>query len=760
MFLKTERQRGLRVFEQAAANVTDTDSNNPDERDIVVLGGTVAIALGVMYWALRVGFDNPKLPVINSVALSLFLLVFPHVVRGLAIRLRRGAAEAWYLTYPFLWLCGILVSAILGFMVPVIGFNSFDLLLGIGIGGFAITLALWLRDKGAVRAVAYLVSAAAFGVWSGGVVWGRIYKNPLFVESLINDGTAHHDTLHLAALGNMLRTYHTASIGIDGLVYEPYHWGSAWLFVQWANLVSLDVLHFYQLAFPVIGIPLFFSGVALFGLFMRDRRLPAAGELVRRSGWKFWILLLVVSIGFMPIGGLDAMGVWTSNVLISESYTIAVPVALLLAATAFVFAQNLTSDGAPLATAPLGKIDLFYLFVFLPLSVGALGYLKISLMVLWFAASAFFMIRLGLFRRTAYLVSFALSAAAFFFVYPRVSLPAHREGFVPFDFLWSFVPPQWWPFYLFIHLLWTWVYVAVRLRREKILTLGDLRAAVGARQILDVELVVGVALLGIIPGLVIHIDGGSAFYFSDVQRWLAAGLLLSLVAARVKTQLPNSKSGIGSWPTSGFLKAFVLIAVVGSALSNAIHWPLEMVRRNVEVRSALYARAGHPVVIARVRDFWRLKDPAILSAALIASPNYATVSALEKIQELPLDVRRRTALFIPQDEKPYWTMLTQKGACTFDSFVAPALATVALIEGTPAFGCTLNKYYGLGSYPARTRAETEADKTPQALCARAERMGADRVMVLRFPIVAAMPAPTERAVAPTTTTVVSCKAPT
>ncbi|MEO5904519.1 MAG: hypothetical protein ABIQ55_10935 [Gemmatimonadaceae bacterium] len=731
--------------------------NNPGERDVVVLGGTVAVVLGLIYWALRAGFDNPTLPVISSVSLSLFLLVFPLVASAVKGKLLRGEGSPWYLTYPFLWLCGILISAGIGYSVPLVGINPFFAAMFFGVVGFGAVLALWVREKGLIRALSYIASAAAFGVWSGGVVWGRIYKNPLFVESLIADGTAHHDTLHLAALGNMLRTYHAASIGIDGLTYEPYHWGTAWLFVQWANLVGLDVLRFYQLTFPIVGIPLFFGGVALFAIFIRDRRI-VAGVDGSRPGWRFWALLLTVSVGFLPIGGLDAMGVWTSNLLISESYTIAVPVALLLTATACSFAQNVKVDGVALADAPLRISDLLFLVVLVPLGIGALGYLKISLMVLSFAAAVFFFIRLSLYRRAAYLMSTAISAAVFLFAYPRVSLPAHREGFVPFDFLSSFVPPQWWPFFVFIHLFWTWAYVVVRLRRENIQTLGDLRATISGKRIIDVELVVGIAMLGIIPGLIVHIDGGSAFYFSDVQRWLAAGLLLPFVAG-ARTPAVGRKTGIGSWPTRSVLMAFLMVAIVGSALSNAIHWPMEMLRLNVKVRSVLYERAGHRVPLARARDFGRVRDPAILAAGLTASPNYPVVHELEQIRQLPVNERRHTALFIAQQQTPYWTMLSRAGACTFDSFVAPGLSGVALIEGAPPFGCPLNRYYGLGSYPARTHAETDMDRTESTLCLRAKKMGATTVLIVSFIDSAAVVAGAMTAAIEPRVSRVACRAP-
>ena len=134
-----------------------------------------------------------------------------------------------------------------------------------------------------------------------------------------------------------------------------------------------------------------------------------------------------------------------------------------------------------------------------------------------------------------------------------------------------------------------------------------------------------------------------------------------------------------------------------------------------------------------MRDLARLRDPAIIATGLRAGRNYTMVHSLEQFQTIPLRNRRHFALFIPQDDAHFWNSLTRPGACTFQSFVAPALSGVALIDGMPALGCEVNKYYGLGSFTPRTRAQTASDTTNDALCNRARAIGAETVVVMRFP---------------------------
>ena len=98
---------------------------------------------------------------------------------------------------------------------------------------------------------------------------------------------------------------------------------------------------------------------------------------------------------------------------------------------------------------------------------------------------------------------------------------------------------------------------------------------------------------------------------------------------------------------------------------------------------------------------------------------------------MPDALRRRTALFIPQDQSAYWKSLTRPGACAFQPFVATALASLAMIDGMPPFGCTLVPYYGIGSFAPRTRPQLAEDSSPATLCRRAATWGIDRVIVLQ-----------------------------
>ncbi len=90
------------------------------------------------------------------------------------------------------------------------------------------------------------------------------------------------------------------------------------------------------------------------------------------------------------------------------------------------------------------------------------------------------------------------------------------------------------------------------------------------------------------------------------------------------------------------------------------------------------------------------------------------------------------ALFIPQTETKYWTLLQRPGACSFSAHIAPTITGIAMVDGMPPFGCELSRYYGLGLFQKRLRPQVPADTVPRTLCSRAMRSGLSRVMTVHF----------------------------
>jgi hypothetical protein len=651
---------------------------------------------------------------VSSIGVALILINVPVVLSGALAR--KDRETEWYRTYSFLWTITFALIAAFGRLAVGMTSSPSIALTIVGAAAFGVVLVRWLMSTSFLRAVLLLTGSAWFGTWTAGVVWGRIYKSPLFMEMLIANGIVHHDGVTLAALGNMLRTYHSASMGLDGLPYMAYHWGTPWLFAQLSNLTSQSVLEFYQLGYAVTMIPLFFGGVLAFAVQMRRDR--------ESSGFIFWTVFLAATMGLLPVTGLDALGVWTSNLTISESYAVAVPVALMLAATVATFWRQ---RGERLLAQNGSILDFAFLALFVAGGLVTLGYIKISFMVLGFAAIVYAAFRVGALRRWPLVLILAWMIVWIAVTYQRVSLVAHREGMVPFDFLKGFVPPVWWPFFILAQLFWSILFIVLRLRQENARTVANVVALVKARQILDVEIVAAVAILGIIPGFILHIDGGSAFYFSDIQRWLSVGLLLAGAA----TLFPRiGRIRFNRLATIGLI--FVAAPFVVSTLRNSVYWTVRMLKANVELRHSLYPEAERASIVPGLRSLPLLTDSRKLSAGLLQSENYNAVQGLLSLSRTPLAIKRHTAVFVPQSESKYWTILKRENACPFGGFVVPSLTGMSMVDGMPAADCKLSPYYGLSLFRKRTREQQPEDITPEAVCKRAEGLGFQEVLELHF----------------------------
>ena len=669
------------------------------------------MGLGLIYWALRIGFENPVTPIVASIGLGLLFINVPVIACDALAR--REGRHTWLRSYSFLWLVTFAVIAVTGRIAVNFDRSPAVAVAILGLIAFAVVLVRWIPTTTAKRGILLVLGTGFFASWAAGVVWGRIYKSPVFMEMLISNGIVHHDAVTLAALGNMLRTYHIASVGLDGLPYMAYHWGTPWLFAQLSNLTEQSVLEFYQLGYPVTMIPLFFGGVLAFATQMGKDKMS--------QGFAFWVVFIAATIGLLPITGLDAIGVWTSNLTISESYAVAIPFGLMLGATVVEFWRE-RRDVIFARQATL--LDFGFLALLLPGAMAILGYLKISLMILGFAALAYAALRSEAWKRWTIILIAAWTSVLVFVTYKRVSLVAHHEGFVPLDFLQAFVPRVWWPFFILAQLFWSFVYIALRLRQENARTVPDVVTLVRARRLLDVEIVAVVAILGVIPGFVLHIDGGSAFYFSDVQRWLSVGLLL----ASVGTLIPR-------FHLNGLAKValvFVAFPFAVSTARNSVHWTMRMLKANAELRHSLYPVNEASSLVPRIRALPGLVDRSKLSEGLHRSVNYNPVEGLLLLARLSLADKRRSAVFVPQTESRYWTMLKRPNGCGFSGFLVPSLTGISMVDGMPPAHCSLSPYYGVSLYEKRTQPQTEVDLMPATVCARAVRLGFQRVIKLHF----------------------------
>ena len=657
-----------------------------ESRETAVLVATViAVVIAALYLLSRVGFDNPVFPVANALGLSLFLVAAPL---GLARFARSRGNAVWWSSQSMLAIWCAAVTMFAGIAARVTGVSF---AMTFAIAGFvfaAWNLVRWIRRGSLARSLGFILAAAAFGTWCAGVMWAPRYKMPLFWETLALKANIHHDTFYYASMANMLDTYGIPTTGLDGIPLIRYHFGSTWLYAQWAHLLGDDVLTFYTLGYPIIVLPLFFSALLLFATELGAKL---------RNDWRVWVVFAAATVGFVPNNALEALTIWNSNALISESYTMGLAFLFLSLGAALVFWRSTKAEQANVSSS-------LFLIVFVPVAVVILGLLKISLMVLAFALAVYLAVRFGLYRRKLVIVSGLLSLIAYASTFTLVSLPAHNTGIRPLDFMRHNMAQGWQQFFLLFHLLWTWVYLGARLWEEGINDLHRLKAAVIDGRLIDAEAVVIFALIGLLPGAVVSIYGGSAVYFSDVQRWVALAFIMARMAtwSRLWASRRAPREHVQGVRLSTVALAIMIAPFAATMLINTAHWPARVVWANLETRRQLASGSlYHPVV-----------------------------TALRDISRLPRAQRRQALLFIPQTNRQYWSMFTADGRCTFTPLIAPGIASVAMLDGMPPYGCKVTDQYNMNAYRARTRPQMPVDVADVTLCGKARSKGFREVIVL------------------------------
>ncbi len=709
------RGRSRLVTESHAVSVRTRDRLTAS-----VFGGVAACALGVMYWVSRIGFANPARPVIVTAGLALFVVCGPAIIatRSDTAELRKGAK--WWRMTPFLAIASLLLTAVAGTLVYPLGVNMGVPIASVGLAAFLVVIGRWARGARFTSATLVVGVAFIFAAWIGGTAWGTRYKTPLFWELISDRGNVHHDPLYYVSMANSMRAYGVPSTALDGVPYTPYHYGSAWLNSQWADLAGVDVLTFYSLGPTVFVAPVFFFALLLLAGEARSawrlERPNVATELPLERDWLPWLVLVAAAIGVIPGSALDALAIWNRHVLISESYLTGLAVFLLCCA--------LSIDWWICRDKHTSRSDAAFLFLVVPALLACLGFLKVSLMLLSLAGLIWILTRSGLFRDRGFLLSSAVALLVSAVTFRLVSVHAQNQGFAPLSFMRESVNPSWWPYFLLGHFFWSCAYIALRIHEEKTPTLGDLWTAVRAGRLIDVEIVAVIAICGLLPGELIAIHGGSAVYFSDVQRWLAAPLTMAIAARSIAR--PDRRPGrfLSSVRMSTVVVAFIAIPITLTIFFNVSRAVRNAALMNIGLRNTLASYSGLHTGNGIVGD------SRVLETGLRKAPDYAMISALRALDGEPRATKRRTLLFIPQSDSAFWNVYREPDRCSFASFVGPATSGHALLDGMPPASCDLTDQYGMPAYHRRTQPQSAAEITPLALCAKAKQKGFTRVIIL------------------------------
>jgi hypothetical protein len=623
----------------------------------------------------------------------------------------------------------------------------------------------WLR-KGRLRnSVIFGACAALFGTWYGLAVYGG-YHHPLFLEGILV-GRTHLDQLDVVATTNMIRTYGMPSTGLDGIPYCHYHWLSWWILAQISKVLNTDAITAVHLGYPVIFIPWLLNTMFVFAIDVRRRLAYNSHSCPLRGELLFWLLPAVAIIGFVPksLTSLMMLGIPSS-----ESYAVSLSLGFVLLSLALrVFERTCAS------TVSLSKADQVFLLVVLPAYLCIVTLTKVSTGFLACVAYAYVAVRLNLYTKPLFALSLMLGLAAAIVGLKSGLEPTNVGGrttlFEPFHFLRHHVDSSVWPYFLVVHLFWSGLFLATVARLRNLTSVESFKTAFRDRSCLDAELLVVVCIAGILPGVVLAIGGGSAWYFSHVQAWVAIALLMGY-SGEIRPRLVSFYEGRSAARSSGgiilarrLLAVFVVVFMAGLVAYHGVQTVAYALYRNVSLRLCLCTSAvvqsnaeigcDGKAWIRELSDglkewllprgkgsLYRIACERILplitdvQRGLELGPNFPIIRALKELGGLPLAEKRQSMIFIPQKNTAYWFLIPPDFLFAYDypgceavPFISPVITGIASIDGLPDVGCETYAF-NYPAYPKRSRPQVPADTAPDVLCAKAKDKGFSRVYVV------------------------------
>jgi hypothetical protein len=697
--------------------------------NIALFSSIVAAVFAGFYWLGRLGFDNNSvLFYLKILSISYFLLFLPVTVRKAANSFGVSFTETWYNSDAAVSLFGLILVTAAGFIIPSFSLIALLPFIILGCLFFIINLIDFFLQYNQKSNVIFGILAVTFSIILIFIFCSyQGTSPPLLFEDFVREHSPSDGLFHYA-ICQMIKTYGIPSTGLDGVPYIPYHYGSHFIFVQISKLMGLHVFLFYQFCFTTIVIPFFLNSILSFSVDLKRYFGNFKESWDVRTDYKFWALFALPFVGFLPIRALNRLATKPSLIL-SESYTLGMAILFIVGAILLYFFKRFNIKDKKF------RIDNFiFVVLVLPLLLGVIGVIKQPLLFLLAAVLAYLFLRLGLYKNKMLLFSSLPIIIASFIAYELVAfkypgalklvLFDHITRFVVADkrnsiFFWIVLPPA---FFIF-HFFWSWLYAGLRLCQEKIAGFIDIKSAFRERKVIDVEILLLLCAVGVLPGILFKVRGGVTGYFSDVQRWIALSFLL---ASFSNFSLPVIKSPFKR------LKAVVLFSVlavaVGSFLSNIFIFGKITVERYITVRGFLsnLPGAGDNQLNGPVNKF--LYGPQRL---LDGNEKYKMYRVLLELDKIPLSEKRKTLLFIPRSNKLYWDRLHPRSI----PMVAPALTGIAMIDGLPGQSTAAEKEFpghmwGLYRYKANTIDPSSIDASPEKVYSRVLEKGFSKLIII------------------------------
>ena len=697
-------------------NTSFLEFSNKNYLFILFFSIFISISFAVAYFFTRLGIGNIdyKLIIFNLI-ISIFVLLFPLWILGYLKKYFLKNKYAFLGIEAFLTLCSLSILIMLSYIpntYVITGLLFFTGLLLL----FHFIYSLTVKKILKVNILIFII-IIAFSFWLFSSLWGKIflsvYTNPLFRERILL-GDAFIDPLFHGAISNMIKTYGIPSTGLDGPILINYHFFSHWLFARFSFIGNSNALDFYQLGYPVIFIPLLFKQLLVFIFEIKTSISNNYKELYKNTF--FWLIFCTVFSGFLPKIILERFFVYP-DIIVSESYCISILLIVIISGMLLFFYK--INPVTPITSA----LKTIFFIILLPLLVLLIGISKGSVMILFIVALGYLFLRFQLYHKILYIFSLLAVITSSYFSFKIVS-GAESYQYYMFHFFKTVISPRnqnlpIWTiliFFIIIYFLWAIVFLIIKIKKARIKTWKEFADNLKNNKFIDVEILLTFIIIGILPGIIFEIRGGSANYFSSTQKYISIIFLLICIPFN-KLNLSNNllshkKNNYLKITIRKILKIFIIIILLLAFLFNTIISVKDYVQyeKNVEYSYLSAIKTGN-------------NGKFYYKSGLL--------DILNELDKLPICIKKKTFIYIPHtsNNSIFWNLDLLSKTLGIP-FIIPAISGIAMIDGVPDEHLIYVKNFGYSKYKI-TKAD-ERIKDMEKIYISAKEKGAENIIVIDY----------------------------
>ena len=625
-----------------------------------VLGFNLSIALITIiiylaYHMSRIGMG--EYPAVLPLLLAISIILLPGVLQlffKLPLALLQSAVLALF--FALGWISLLLQVDLSVLIYPI----------SIAVIYFTLRKISYKVSKGTI-VIAVLMIFITFKLIS--IIWSQLYGNPLAPE-VYSIGYLHLDTLFSSGLTSMIKTYHVTSSGLFGLVQIRCEAGSNYLFASLAQLCRLNSVQFYNFGYPLIFLPLFIQTLVLTS-FYNLKKQPDIKRIIIGL-----IILFIAISGFVKYTtGLDYISVTAlSNHFLNPAYCVSLILSLL--------AISLYAPFLKIKELPKGNVYIRLLLLLIPVWLLMIGYTKLSTALMLLVAFIYLVLRMNLIHnKLIFLITlFTIVIVLPFLLINTIESIETMQKVEHLIFAGQMNLAVFYKQYLkgsvFIHILlnYCWVillfmtfFLAEKLKRANIYN------NLVSRKYIHYEIIIIVALVGIIPGLFIHLKGAGATYFADIQYWLSLVVIVNMVSFLIFKlyRIVKIRRNFKKFRRLSTGLAIIVLLVMIKGAGYSLY---EFVKKNVNIRSALVYEKDIYVSLKNLNS----EHPVIKlnSETFQSNVERARLSLLNDLEQQPDDLKKRSLIYCED-----LTELTDFLDCQAATFYIPALTEIGLING-------------------------------------------------------------------------------